>query len=103
MRSTPLVGTYQELRLDRARCQRLWRLLHKAGYIVRDEDTAMRGIDVNPVPRAGEMAMTVHFACIALTGACVAFNQIVGFTVAGRELRTLADEFDALKASTGIG
>jgi hypothetical protein len=60
-------------------------------YIVSDEAGGIRDIDLCPVSREGEIGMTVHSACIALTGACVAFNQIVGFTVAGRELGVLAD------------
>jgi hypothetical protein len=71
-------------------------------YLVRNESTGIRGIDINPVPRAREMATTLHYACIALAGGCVAFNQIVGFTVVGRQLQTLTDEMNALKASTGI-
>lgn len=71
-------------------------------YIVREKGVGMRGIDVCPVPRAGEMVSTVHEACIALMGACVAFNEIVDTTVAGRALNGLADEFDALKQVTGI-
>ncbi len=71
-------------------------------YLVREESMCMGGIDVCPAPRSGEMASTVHSACIALMGACVAFNEIVGPTVAGRALNGLADDFDALKQVTGI-
>jgi hypothetical protein len=41
-------------------------------YLLHEEGTRMRGIDMCPLPRSGEMASTVHIACIALIGACVA-------------------------------
>jgi hypothetical protein len=71
-------------------------------YLLHEEGTSMRGIDVCPVPRSGEMASTVHIACIALISACVAFNQIVGPTIPGRAINGIVDEFDALKQATGI-
>ncbi len=71
-------------------------------YLVLEEGTGMRGIDVCPVPRLGEMTLTVYQACIALTGACVAFNQIVGPTIAARALIPMADAFEAVKAATSM-
>ena len=62
-----------------------------------------RGITMDPTQRSGEMALTIHYACIALMGCCVVFNEMMGFTPVGKASGTLTDEFEALKASTGIG
>ncbi|NYH26248.1 DUF5677 domain-containing protein [Paraburkholderia bryophila] len=71
-------------------------------YVAHDQSTGERGIDVSPIPPAEEVARTVNWGCMALLGACVAFNQIVGQAVAARLLNNIADEFDAVKSKTGI-
>lgn len=71
-------------------------------YIAHDQSTGERGIDVSPIPPADEVALTVNWGCMALLGACVAFNQLVGQAVAARLLHDIADEFDAVKLKTGI-
>jgi Family of unknown function (DUF5677) len=70
-------------------------------YLLREEETGKRGIDVRPVPRSGEMASTVHVACITLIGACAAFDEIVG-TVSGRAIKGFLDKFLALEQATGV-
>ncbi|KWC32677.1 hypothetical protein WL50_23075 [Burkholderia ubonensis] len=71
-------------------------------YIGRDNTVGTRDIDMSPVPRPSELAQTVYWACIALTGASVAFNQLAGPTTAGRALSALADEFETLRERTGV-
>ncbi|MFL9994259.1 DUF5677 domain-containing protein [Paraburkholderia sediminicola] len=71
-------------------------------YIAHDQITGERGIDVSPIPLADEVALTVNWGCMALLGACVAFNQLVGQAVEARLLRDIANEFDAVKLKTGI-
>ncbi|NRO99512.1 hypothetical protein GWC77_26940 [Paraburkholderia sp. NMBU_R16] len=71
-------------------------------YISRDDDLGTRDIDMSPVPRPSEVAQTVCWACIALTGASMAFNELAGPTAAGRALNALADEFETLRERTGI-
>ena len=75
-------------------------------YFVRNitvDGTENRGIDLMPKARPGEVATTVNYACTALMGACVAFNDIAGPTVGARHFIPITEEYEALKISTGIG
>ncbi|NKE47476.1 hypothetical protein HB662_22045 [Roseomonas frigidaquae] len=71
-------------------------------FIVCGAD-GFRGINMEAAQSRGEMALTVHYACIALIGCCVAFNEMMGFLPPGEGLGGLVGEFDALKTSTEIG
>jgi len=65
----------------------------------REGDTVYLRVDVAPKPRPEEMYDTVEILCAALLGVCVATNEILGGTPVGVVLRSMADEFDVLKAA----
>jgi hypothetical protein len=60
----------------------------------------VRGLDADPVVTDSELSQTLNWACVAMIGACVAANQIVEGTLAGRQLSQIADEWQALSDST---
>lgn len=69
-----------------------------ARYIGRAEEDGqtVRVIDVNPLPKPGEIATTMDWACNALIGVSVGVNQILEGTPAGQRLLPLADEYQSL-------
>lgn len=69
-----------------------------ARYIGRADENgvSVRTIDVSPLPRPGEIATTMDWACNALIGICVGVNQILEGTPAGQTLLALADEYQSL-------
>ena len=71
-------------------------------YLVRDDNTNMRGIDLLPVPLAREMSMTLHLACVALFGATATFNAILVPGTGWPGLTALEDELSALAQATGM-
>jgi hypothetical protein len=52
--------------------------------------------DGTPKIDEGEEDQTAEFGVSALLGVCVGTNQIIGSTVAGRELAALFDSYTAL-------
>jgi hypothetical protein len=70
-------------------------------HLVREleGDTIYLRVDVAPEPRPEEMYDTVDILCSVLLGVCVATNEILGGTPVGVVLRSMADEFDLLKAA----
>ena len=70
-------------------------------HLVREHegDTLYLRVDVAPEPRAQEMYDTVEILCAVLLGVCVATNEVLGGTPVGVVLRSMADEFDFLKAA----
>jgi len=65
----------------------------------REGDTIYLRVDVAPEPRPEEMHDTIEILCAVLLGVCVATNEILGGTPVGVVLRSMADEFDVLKAA----
>jgi hypothetical protein len=70
-------------------------------HLIREHEGDMMylRVDVAPEPRPQEMYDTVEILCAVLLGVCVATNEILGGTPVGLMLRSLADEFDLLKAA----
>lgn len=65
----------------------------------REGDTMYLRVDVAPEPCPEETYDTVEILCAVLLGVCVATNEILGGTPVGVVLRSMADEFDFLKAA----
>jgi hypothetical protein len=65
----------------------------------RDGDILYLRVDVAPEPFAEEMYDTLDILCAVLLGVCIATNEILGGTPVGVVLRSMADEFDVLKAA----
>jgi hypothetical protein len=70
-------------------------------HLVREQegDTVYLRVDVAPEPRHEEMYDTVDILCAVLLGVCVATNEVLGGTPVGVVLRSMADEFDFLRAA----
>jgi hypothetical protein len=70
-------------------------------HLVREfeGDTMYLRVDVAPEPHPEEMYETVEILCAVLLGVCVAANEVLGGTPVGFMLRSMADEFDILKAA----
>ena len=62
-------------------------------------ETVYLRVDVAPEARPEEMYETVEILCAVVLGVCVASNEILGGTPVGVVLRSMADEFDFLKAA----
>lgn len=89
---------YRQLSRDAAH-PTLTSLKRYVGRFIEDGET-VRGLDVNPVVSEAEMSQTVDWACVAMIGACVAFNQIAGGTPAGKRLLEIADTWQALSGGS---
>ena len=62
-------------------------------------NTVYLRVDVAPEARPEEIYETVEILCSVVLGVCVASNEILGGTPVGVVLRSMADEFDSLKAA----
>ena len=69
----------------------------------REGDAVYLRVDVAPEPRSEEMYDHGRFSARFLLGVCVATNEILGGTPVGVVLRSMADEFDVLKAAHATG
>ena len=69
-------------------------LLGRDGELDRLEEC----VDVAPEPRPEEMYDTAEILCAVLLGVCVITDEVLGRTPVGVALRSMADEFDVLKA-----
>jgi hypothetical protein len=61
-------------------------------------DTIYLRVDVAPDPTAAELRQTLEWLCFLVLGVCVGANEMLGGTPIGMMLRSLAIEFDTLKA-----
>jgi Family of unknown function (DUF5677) len=65
-------------------------------HIGHGEGEGEATIDVAPVPKVEEVAMTLDLACNSMLGVCAGVNEVLGGTAAGQKLGLIADRYRAL-------
>ncbi|MGH6880754.1 DUF5677 domain-containing protein [Hypericibacter sp.] len=63
---------------------------------IEENGKEIRVFDIQPVPRDTDLDRTLYLGCTALLGVLVGTSQILGDTLAGKELWGLLDEYTAL-------
>jgi hypothetical protein len=63
---------------------------------MEEDGQTVRGIDISPVPKPTDARDAIDLACQAVIGVCVGANQILGFTKASAQLRSIAGKYSKL-------